>query len=383
MTRAASPRSDEPEALRRALIALNADPKTSRRALQQWARAACEELRAEIPSAGQTTTRKRPRLPARWTDTARAEETAAHACGARVVTWLDDDYPPRLFDLEEPPPVLYWWGTLTSWQDRAGIGMVGSRRADAYGLEAARRFATAFTCRGLVVVSGFARGIDAACHHAAVECPGGETVAVLGCGLGVDYPRGQTRLAQQIAQHGAVITELPMRAPPETRHFPYRNRIIAALSFATLVVQAGERSGSLITARLAAELGRDVWAIPGRLTDALARGSNALLRDGALVALDPTEILESVPLAIKDQITATADVGPQNHVVRPSPGDFVSGELALQVLDRLEPGPLSVEALSLSLGAKIHDTLMALSELELRQCVVRQPGALFERTGPR
>ncbi|HBL27065.1 MAG TPA: DNA-protecting protein DprA, partial [Acidobacteria bacterium] len=218
------------------------------------------------------------------------ELEAAGRLGARLIVRGDPDYPPALAHLALPPPVLAVLGELPI---APAVSIVGSRKADAYGIEVAELFARALAAAGVTVVSGFARGIDAAAHRGALAAPAGKTVAVLGCGLGVDYPAGHDRLGREIAGRGALLSEFPCHLAPRAWHFPMRNRVIAALAAGTLVVQAAPRSGSLSTARWALDLGKEVWAIPGRIFDERALGPNALIRDGAPLIQHPRDILET------------------------------------------------------------------------------------------
>jgi len=225
---------------------------------------------------------------------AAAVTTAANALGARVITVLDPDYPHELAGIALPPPVLFVRGRLPA---ALAVAIVGSRLADGYGLEIAARFARHLAAAGVVVVSGMARGIDAAAHEGALAAPLGRTVAVLGCGMGVDYPPGQARLAAAIAARGALVSEFPCRTPARPWCFPVRNRTIAALAAVTLVVQATPRSGSLDTARHARDLGRPVYAVPGPVFSPLSWGPHSLLRRGALLAGHPEDILDALSAA--------------------------------------------------------------------------------------
>ncbi|HEX2163109.1 MAG TPA: DNA-processing protein DprA, partial [Thermoanaerobaculia bacterium] len=256
------------------------------------------------------------------------------------------------------------------------VAIVGSRRADAYGRAAAEHFARALAAAGLTVVSGCAQGVDAVAHRAALAA-GGTTVAVLGCGLGVDYPRGHARLRREIAASGAVVSELPCAAEPLAWHFPVRNRLIAALARGTLVVQAAERSGSLITARHALDLGRDVLAVPGSIFDRRSRGAHALLRDGAFPAADPRDVLDVLfgpsesdfLLAAGGGRAAVADAGRPEGL----PG---------RVLAALEVGrERRVEEVAAALGVPVDGVLGALLELELAGWVRRHPGTAYSRAG--
>jgi len=226
--------------------------------------------------------------------TAAAVIAAAAALGACVITLLDRDYPGELAGIALPPPVLFVRGRLPA---APAVAIVGSRLADGYGLEVAARFARYLAAAGVVVVSGLARGIDAAAHEGALAAPLGQTVAILGCGMGVDYPPGHARLAAAIAARGALVSEFSCGTLPRPWRFPVRNRTIAALAAVTLVVQATPRSGSLATARHARELGRPVFAVPGPVSSPLSWGPHALLRRGALLAGHPEDILDALHAA--------------------------------------------------------------------------------------
>jgi DNA processing protein len=218
---------------------------------------------------------------------------AATAC--RDVTLPDVRYPPAIAALPQAPPVLAVRGDLpllAALPEMPSVAIVGSRHADLYGQEVAARFARYLAAAGVVVISGFARGIDEAAHQGALAAWRGRTVAVLACGMGVDYPRGHRWLAEAIAGQGALVSEFQNGATPRPWHFPRRNRTIAALAAVTLVVQATPRSGALLTAYHARRLGRPVCAVPGPVTSALSAGPHALVRDGATLVSHPEEVLE-------------------------------------------------------------------------------------------
>lgn len=300
---------------------------------------------------------------------AAAERARCAELGGRILTIFDAAYPAVLHHLDQPPPVLYVRGELS---ERPGISIVGSRRADAYGLETAERFAFQLAARGLTIVSGFAVGIDQAAHRGALASAQGQTIACLGCGLDVDYPRGRRRLAARIARAGAVVSEFPLGYPPLAHNFPIRNRLIAALSLGTLVVRAAARSGSLITARLAAELGRDVYAIPARLFDPRAEGTHALIQDGALMALRPEDIVESLPYGVRETLAA-ADPEIDR---RPPP----SGKEARRLFEAL-PRDTTATCDELAKVARLttERTLALLLELELGGWARRYPGPSYSR----
>jgi DNA processing protein len=203
-------------------------------------------------------------------------------------------FPPLLAQLHDPPAQLYIRGDLDALVQPA-VAVVGARSCSAYGAQVARRLANELAGAGVTVVSGLARGIDGEAHRGALEV-GGRTVAVLGCGIDRDYPRSNAELAARIRAQGAVVSEYPPGVEPAPWRFPARNRIIAGLCLSTVVVEARERSGALITADFALELGRDVFAVPGEITAALSAGTNDLLRQGAAPMLSPRDVLAAIGL---------------------------------------------------------------------------------------
>lgn len=202
-----------------------------------------------------------------------------------------NDLPQRLRNIYAPPCVLYVWGELPSPQDGIYISMVGTREVTSYGVEAATKLSLGLARCGAVVVSGMALGVDAASHKGALK-GGGKTVAVIGCGIDIDYPSQHTELKRLIAQNGAVVSEYPPGTRPSRANFPIRNRIIAGLSLGCVVVEAGSRSGALITASMAGEMGRDIFAVPGSIFSPVSEGTNKLLRDGAKPVCNVLDILE-------------------------------------------------------------------------------------------
>lgn len=311
------------------------------------------------------------RVLLRGGSTAQREIDGASKLGARILTLLDRDYPEPLRHLSLPPPVLYCRGRIPQ---RPAVAIVGSRQADPVGLEIASLFAERLARAGLAIVSGFARGVDTAGHRGALAAAGGSTVAVLGSGLDVLYPKANRGLAEQVALQGALVTEFPLGTPPLARNFPVRNRIIAALANGTLVVQATARSGSLITARLALELGRDVYAVPGPLFEERAIGTNTLIQDGALLVQRPRDILESLPVAVREQLPA-----PQGVATGPAPQE---AGVAGSVLASLAPGKLlTADQVARRSGLTVEETLAALLELELAGRIRRCPGPAFLRRG--
>jgi DNA processing protein len=289
---------------------------------------------------------------------ARAESERRRALerGLSVIGWHDADYPALLHHTYDPPPVLYARGRLGGAAPAAAVAVVGSRAASPQGLALARGLGRDLAAAGVTVVSGLARGIDTAAHQGALDAQG-LTVAVLGSGHDRLYPRENASLAERIAETGAVVTEFPLGTPPLPGHFPRRNRIIAGWARAVVVVEARERSGALVTARLALDEGREVMAVPGHPSHPGAAGTNALLRDGARLVRDARDVSEELGLS-----PATEE----------PPGDAILAALGRDV-------PLSLDELVERVGWSAAELLGRLTALELDQRVRRLPGALFAR----
>lgn len=233
------------------------------------------------------------------------------SAGVTVYTWESPDYPALLREIPDPPPVLYVRGALTP-SDAWAVAMVGTRRASVYGREVAHRLAADLASAGITLVSGLARGIDAVVHRSALE-NGGRTLAVLGCGVDVVYPPEHRSLAAAVMENGALISDFPLGTPPDAINFPARNRIISGLSLGTIVVEAGLKSGALITADFALEQGREVFAVPGSILSPSSLGCNRLLRDGAAgVVTEARDVLEGLNLGRVPEQKAARLVLPEN-----------------------------------------------------------------------
>ncbi len=219
----------------------------------------------------------------------------------QVLTWNDTCYPRMLKEIDQPPPVLYYRGTITS-EDDLAVAIVGTRRVTSYGRQLTKDTATYLAGNGVSVVSGLARGVDAIAHQAALDA-GGRTLAVLGSGVDIIYPPEHRKLAEQIVQQGAILSDYPPGTKPDGINFPPRNRIISGLSKATVVIEAGEKSGALITAKFSADQGREVFAVPGSVLSPMSRGTNNLLAAGANPMTHPAGILAA--LNIQEQQTIT------------------------------------------------------------------------------
>ena len=284
----------------------------------------------------------------------RAEDLACLArLGVRGLPLVSPRYPPRLRRLADPAPLLWVQGSLEALAAPC-VAIVGPRAPTEYGRVVARALARALAAAGLTVVSGLARGVDAEAHAGALEA-GGLTVAFQACGPDRVYPADHRRLAARIAAGGAVVSELPPGTPPRPAHFPLRNRLISGLSLAVVVVEARERSGSLVTARHAAEQGVDVLAVPGPIDAVTSRGTNRLIRDGARVLLDVRDVLETI--------------GAEARVPPPSAGRASAGlsPLARDILSRLARGPEARDTLCRGLRRPPEALAPALLELELAE----------------
>lgn len=319
------------------------------------------------------------------------ELEAAHACGARIIGLHDDEYPPLLRQIPDPPPILYVIGRLLPQSDdRYPVGIVGSRSCTAYGMEQAERFGGVLAGTGLTIVSGGARGIDSAAHRGALRARG-RTIAVLGCGLKHRYPPDNATLFEQIEDgRGAIVSELPMDVPPSAENFPARNRIISGLSLGVVVIEAAKGSGALITARAAAEdHGREVFAVPGRVDSAASEGTLRLLRSGeAAIVLGPGDVLETLETPARHLFHDTHEPRYADPTARP-PADLWDGagvdgqsggpnDLQARILAALAD-PRTPDALVEALGETPEAVRAAVTLLEIRGAV-RRRGTLLERS---
>ncbi len=319
----------------------------------------------------------------------------------RIVTLGDAAYPPALLTIEDPPLLLHLTGAArwlggdgpSRWPMERCVAIVGSRNPTAQGAENARQFGRALRGAGLCIVSGLALGIDAAAHEGALEAGaesgGGAplpcTIAVVGTGLDRVYPARHRTLAHRIARQGVVVSEYPLGTPPLAGNFPRRNRLIAALSQGTLVVEAALASGSLVTARLASEQGREVFAIPGSIHAPQSRGCHALIRQGAKLVESAQDVLEELRLPAPAAMPAT---GGQAVHGEEDEGDGSEGDAGLDavdtgrhagVLSALGFDPMGLDALAARTGLDASRLQVALLELELDGHVARLPGGLFQR----
>lgn len=290
----------------------------------------------------------------------------------RTLTFFDDDYPTRLKAIPDPPPLLYVSGELLP-QDTVAVAIVGGRRATPVGRLITEEIAKDLSASGVTIVSGLARGIDAAAHRGALAGKG-RTIAVLGCGIDRTYPSEHQTLRRTIELHGAVLSELPIGAAPQSHHFPRRNRIISGLSLGVLVGEATTDSGSLITARLALEQGREVFAVPGSIKEEACRGSNRLIKEGAKLVENARDMLDEIlpqvdarqRAMLRLDRTAVEAVAPLRH------------EEAM-VYEALSYEPRSIDALIESTGLSAAQVVATLLSLELGGRIRQLPGQQYIR----
>jgi DNA processing protein len=289
-----------------------------------------------------------------------------------VRSLLDPAYPIRLKMIPDPPPLLYITGTLTE-QDELAVAIVGARRATAAGRAVTEELSRDLAGSGMTVVSGLARGIDAAAHRGALAARG-RTIAVLGCGIDRTYPPEHERLRRQIEERGAIVSEVSIGALPHSHHFPRRNRIISGLSLGVIVTEAAVGSGSLITARLASEQGREVFAVPGFVKEDTSRGTNALLKEGAALIERAQDVID----AVLPQLEPALRVRLQPSREKKVPSDHLGKEEQL-VYDVLSYDPLTVDEVIVATGLSVSTVMVSLLSLELRQRVRPLPGQRYLR----
>jgi DNA processing protein len=290
--------------------------------------------------------------------------------GIDVLTEAEDEYPRPLRRIHDPPAVLFRRGKSLP-QDEMAVAIVGTRHATRYGIAQAEQLAGSLARTGFTVVSGLARGIDAAAHRGALSADG-RTIAVLGNGVLVDYPPEHGNLAKGVSENGYVISESPPRMPPLSGAFPQRNRIISGLSLGTVVVEASDKSGSLITARHAYEQGREVFAVPGPIDSRVSRGCHALIRDGAKLVASIDDVLEEFgPLA--------ENIRRDDGMLITKPAELMLNEIEQQVLGAIDGSPTSIDAVAASCGLAINRVLSTISVLEMRRLIRRTSGTQVVR----
>jgi len=298
-----------------------------------------------------------------------------------IITAKDVLFPRYLLNIYDYPAVLYLRGTLR--KDDVNVAVVGSRVASTYGKYTTERLSRELALRGITVVSGLARGIDAAAHRGALMAKG-RTIAVLGSGIDVIYPREHRELFERISERGAVISEFPLETPPNAPNFPARNRVISGMSFGVVVVEAGDRSGSLITARMALEQGRDVFAVPGSIDASGSRGTHKLIRQGAKLIESVHDILEEIIPQV-DEVGQKRLAKEEASSTRRDKGKTHGGpeaaldEVQMKILDMISSKPLDPDSIIAVTGRRAQDIMRTLLTLEMMGLVEQLPGKRYVR----
>lgn len=300
------------------------------------------------------------------------EQTSMHAKGVRFISRDAEGFPELLLETYDPPIGLYWKGEYAL--DRPCVAIVGTRRATLYGLKTAKQFAGELARQGFCIVSGMARGTDTAAHQGALEV-GGKTIAVCGCGLDIVYPPENLELYKRIADEGAVVSEFPLGRRADRQTFPMRNRVVAGMSQAVIVIESDRAGGSMITARFAGEQGRTLMAVPGRIDQVSSAGCHQLIRDGAIMVTSVDDILEEMSYRRVEPLEF--DFGEPEEVPSAASVDLSADEVS--VLQRLRGGErLSADALSIQLEQSAAAISVLLMGLELKRMIAKRADGCFE-----
>jgi DNA processing protein len=304
-----------------------------------------------------------------------AKELAqAQALGCRLLTWDEPEYPARLREIYDPPPLLYVRGKIEL-LSRHLISVVGARRPTPYGNQMAERLAKDLAERGLVITSGLARGVDASAHKGALSSPTGATIGVLGCGIDVVYPKENKKIFAEMEQRGAIISEFPMGTFPAPQNFPIRNRIIAGMGLGVVVVEGAQYSGSLITARLAMEFGREVFGVPGNATQPSSFGPNQLIKQGAKLVTSWEDVVEELPTPVRADLLPVEAASAEERAALVEQG-LAPNERPLYELMSTDEAR-HVDDLVETSGLSSSEVLAALFDLELKGVVRQLPGKQF------
>src|SRR5579872_7296699 len=302
------------------------------------------------------------------------ELAQAQTLGCRLLTWDEPEYPARLREIYDPPPLLYVLGNIEL-LSRHLISIVGSRRPTPYGNQMAERLARDLADRGIVVTSGMARGIDSCAHKGALSSVGGATIGILGSGIDVVYPKENKKIFADMQTRGAIISEFPMGTFPAPQNFPIRNRIIAGIALGVVVVEGAQYSGSLITARLAMEFGREVFGVPGNATQPTSFGPNQLIKQGAKLVTSWEDVIEELPTPVRAELLPVESASTEQRAALVEAGlapnerplyDLLSADEARQVDELVE-----------LTGMSSSEVLAALFDLELKGVVRQLPGKQF------
>jgi DNA processing protein len=302
------------------------------------------------------------------------ELAAAQAAGVKLLTWDEPEYPARLREIYDPPPLLYVRGNIELLGKHL-ISIVGSRRPTPYGNQMAERLARDLAERGVVITSGLARGIDSCAHKGALSVPNGATIGVLGCGIDVVYPKENKKIFADMEARGAIISEFPMGTFPAPQNFPIRNRIIAGMSLGVVVVEGAQYSGSLITARLAMEFGREVFGVPGNATQPTSFGPNQLIKQGAKLVTSWEDVVEELPTPVRAELVPVESASPEQRAALLDVS-FQPAERTLYALLGLDDARHIDEIMEVS-GLTSSEVLATLFDLELKGVVRQLPGKQF------
>ena len=302
------------------------------------------------------------------------ELASVQASGCRLLTWDEPHYPARLREIYDPPPLLYVLGN-PELLSRHIVGIVGARRPTPYGNQMAERLGRDLAQRGLAVASGLARGIDACAHKGALSVADGVTIGVLGCGIDVVYPKENKKIFAEIQERGVIVSEFPMGTFPAPQNFPIRNRMIAGMSLGVVVVEGAQYSGSLITARLAMEFGREVFAVPGNVTQPMSFGPNLLIKQGAKLVVGWEDVVEELPTPVRAELLPVEQKS-QEERMELLTNEFSASERILYGLLGTDEAKAIDDLLELS-GLTSSDVLATLFDLEMKGVVRQLPGKQF------
>jgi len=291
--------------------------------------------------------------------------------GIRLITLNDNDYPQNLKSIYDPPPYLYVRGGSKN-EDRLSVAIIGSRSATNYGRQITETISKELSSLGITIVSGMARGIDSFAHQSAIDA-GGRTIAVLGCGIDIAYPPENKGLMERIRNSGAVISEFPFGTPPEATNFPQRNRIISGLSLGTVVIEAADDSGSLITANYAVEQSRELFAVPGNITSRMSKGSNSLIKKGAKLINSADDIIEELIPRLKGELKDIRSLKNSAAIAN------LSDEERL-IFDIISLEPKHIDKLTIESKMPTNKTSALLLNMELKGAVKRLSGNMFIRS---
>ena len=304
---------------------------------------------------------------------AERELAAVRKNGCQLVNWEETEYPQRLLEIYDPPPLIYVRGDVKT-LGRHAIAIVGARRPTPYGNQITERLAKDLAERGLVIVSGLARGIDSSAHQGACAASAGGTIGVLGCGINVLYPKENRKLFAEVERRGAIISEFPLGTHPAPENFPVRNRVVAGVALGVIVVQGEQYSGSLITARLGMEFGREVFGVPGNISEAVSFAPHQMIQQGAKLVTGWESVVEELPTEIRAELFPVQATSPEE---RASLFEQALSPAEKKLFERIGIEPVHVDELVEATGLNSSETLAALCEMEMRGIIRQMPGKQF------